>query len=258
MSPRGGRRLSGAAAAHVEAFTWSTTTVGVADPVVSASDVWPVFPRAEAQAPSPQEPAPVDHVDEHPVEAAEPEPFQPTAEQQAQLAALERDAFTKGYAQGERAGLEAGGKRAEAMLRRLAQTLEDVNRLHDTMVRRTERELVQLAFAIARRILHREVRMDAELVAALAHIAVERLGTTSPATVRLHPDDYSFVTAGEGGPFSGRQVDVRPDPAVARGGCIVESEFGFIDASVDAQLDEIARAVLGDVPDDADVHRGVA
>ena len=36
--------------------------------------------------------------------------------------ALEREAFTKGYAQGERAGLEAGGKRAEAMLRRVAQT----------------------------------------------------------------------------------------------------------------------------------------
>ena len=36
----------------------------------------------------------------------------------ARLAALEREAFAKGYAQGERAGVEAGGKRAEAMLRR--------------------------------------------------------------------------------------------------------------------------------------------
>ena len=64
-----------------------------------------------------------------------------------QLAALERDAFTKGYAQGERAGLEAGAKRAEAMLRRLAQTLEELAGLRDTMVRQTERELVQLSLA---------------------------------------------------------------------------------------------------------------
>ena len=40
------------------------------------------------------------------------------------LADLEREAFTKGYAQGERAGAEAAATRAEAMLRRLAQTLE--------------------------------------------------------------------------------------------------------------------------------------
>ena len=44
---------------------------------------------------------------------------------------------------------------------------------------------------------------------------------------------------------------------MARGGCLVESEFGFINASVDAQVDEIARAVLGDVPP-AQGRRGVA
>ena len=170
----------------------------------------------------------------------------PRAEQQAQLAALERDAFTKGYAQGERAGLEAGGKRAEAMLRRLAQTLEELSGLRDNMVRQTERELVQLSVAIARRILQREVSVDPELTAALAHIALERLGGAAPATVRLHPDDYTIVTAGQVTPLGGRQVEILPDPSVSRGGCLVESEFGYINASVDAQVDEIARAVLGE------------
>jgi len=174
------------------------------------------------------------------------------------LAALERDSFTKGYAQGERAGLEAGGKRAEAMLRRVAQTLEELSALRDNMVRQTERELVQLSVAIARRILQREVSVDPELTAALAHIALERLGGTGPATVRLHPDDYATVTSGQVAPLGGRQVDVVPDPRVARGGCLVESEFGSINASVDAQVDEIARAVLGEPVPVAVARRGVA
>ena len=240
------RRLS-ANAVLVERFAWSPTeTAGSA--ATASADIWaPV--DAVASAPSPRAVRPV-------VEDAGP--FVPTPEQQAQLAALERDAFTKGYAQGERAGLEAGGKRAEAMLRRLAQTLEELSGLRDNMVRQTERELVQLSVAIARRILQREMSVDPELTAALAHIALERLGGQGPATVRLHPDDYAVVNAGQVSPLGSRQVEVRPDPAVARGGCLVESEFGFINASVDAQVDEIARAVLGDTPPAVVTRRGVA
>ena len=248
------RRLAADAAA-VERFAWSPTeTGGRLTPPTAASDIWMPL---DAPAPAPavaggapaSAPAPVVHA---------PEPFQPTPEQQAQLAALERDAFTKGYAQGERAGLEAGGKRAEAMLRRLAATLEELSGLRDNMVRQTERELVQLSIAIARKVLHREVSIDPELTAALAHIALERLGGAAPATVRLHPDDYATVTSGQVAPLSGRQVEVLPDPGVARGGCVVESEFGSINASVDAQLDEIARAVLGEPVAALPARRGAA
>jgi flagellar assembly protein FliH len=242
------RRLPGDAVL-VERFAWSPTETGGHSPAPTGTDVWaPVDPQAARPVRSQPAPSP----------AAPPEPVQPTPDQQAHLAALERDAFTKGYAQGERAGLEAGGKRAEAMLRRLAETLEELSGLRDNMVRQTERELVQLAIAIARRVLHREVSVDSELTAALAHIALERLGGPTPATVRLHPDDYAYVTSGQATPLSGRQVEILPDPGVARGGCLVESEFGFINASVDAQLDEIARAVLGDSVPVAPARRGVA
>lgn len=233
----------------VARFAWSPTETGGCIQTANSAEIWTPY-DAHALASGSARPS---HA-----ATASAEPFQPSAEQQAQLAALEREAFTKGYAQGERAGLEAGGKRAEAMLRRLAQTLEELSSLRDNMVRQTERELVQLSVAIARRILQREVNVDPELTAALAHIALERLGGAAPATVRLHPDDYATVTAGQVTALSGRQVEILPDPAVARGGCLVESEFGFINASVDAQVDEIARAVLGEAVPVSVARRGVA
>ena len=233
----------------VEPFAWRPEAPKAPLTLVGA-DVWQPMGGPVAA------PEPVVAIEAPP--AVAPDPYVPTPDQQAQLAALEREAFTKGYAQGERAGLEAGGKRAEAMLRRLAQTLEELTGLRDNMVRQTERELVQLSVAIARKVLQREVTVDPELTAALAHIALERLGGAAPATVRLHPDDYANVTAGQVVPLGGRQVEILPDPSVSRGGCLVESEFGFINASVDAQVDEIARAVLGDAPTPVVARRGVA
>jgi flagellar assembly protein FliH len=166
-------------------------------------------------------------------------------ENQTHLAALERDAFAKGYAQGERAGLEAGGKRAEAMLRRVAQTLTDLSGLRETLIEQTERQMVQLALTIARRIVYREVSLDPELIAAMAHVALKKLGTASPATIRLNPEDYTVITR-DGERWGGAQVTVVPDPAITRGGCLVESEFGRIDASIDHQFEEMTRALLGE------------
>jgi flagellar assembly protein FliH len=212
------------AAPNVERFDWGVVAEG------DTSDDVPV-PGLENPAPAAPAPAVIEVT---------------AAEQQARLAALEREAFAKGYAQGERAGIEAGAKRVDAMLRRVAQTLEDLAQLRRTIVRETERQMVELSLTLAQRVITREVSLDPTLVAAIAHVALERLGESSPATIRLNPEDYAIVSAHKGEHWSGAQVTILPDPAVARGGCIVESEFGTVDGSVAAQLAELTRVLLGD------------
>jgi flagellar assembly protein FliH len=215
----------------------------VTDVVVEPFHWSPVAPQkpavVAAPAPPPQAVAPA--------AAQAPAAISPEAlsiQQQERLAALEREAFTKGYAQGERAGLEAGGKRAEAMLRRVAQTLEELGNLRKTLMQQSERQMVQLALTLARRVVQREIRLDPELIAAMAHVAIKKLGISNPSTIRLHPDDYTVV-ARDGERWAGSNVSVVPDPSIARGGCMVESDFGNIDASLDRQFDEMARALLG-------------
>jgi flagellar assembly protein FliH len=212
----------------------------VTDVVVEPFHWAPVGPPkpAPAPVPPPQVAAPA-------AQAAAPvTPEALSIQQQERLAALEREAFTKGYAQGERAGLEAGGKRAEAMLRRVAQTLEELGTLRKDLMQQSERQMVQLALTLARRVVHREITLDPELIAAMAHVAIKKLGISNPSTIRLHPDDYTIV-ARDGDRWSGSNVSVVPDPSISRGGCMVESDFGNIDGSLDRQFDEMARALLG-------------
>jgi len=199
------------------------------------------LPPARITPLMPGGPTPVNEV---PQAAApvEPAPESESSNHQARLAALERDAFAKGYAAGERAGAEAGSTRAEAMLRRLAQTIEELGGLRTSMVHQTERQMVQLAVAVAKRIVGREIGLDADLVVAMARVALDRLGEGTPAVIRLNPED--LAAAGQTG-WAGPHVTIVADPAVSRGGCLVESEFGFIDASVEAQFDQIAQAMLG-------------
>jgi flagellar assembly protein FliH len=176
--------------------------------------------------------------------ADEAEP-QPPQDRDAHLAALEREAFAKGYEQGERSGAAVAAQRGEAMLQRLTQTLDELTTLRAEMIRTTERQLVQLALAVARRIVHREVSLDADLLIAMARVALDRLGDSASVTVRLHPEEYEATGAGRPG-MLGTHVKVVADASVGRGGCRVESDFGTLDPGVDAQIQELARALLGE------------
>jgi flagellar assembly protein FliH len=106
--------------------------------------------------------------------------------------------------------------------------------------------MVQLALAVARRVVHREVSLDQDLLVAMARVALERLGESARVTVRFHPEEFEAISASRANDWSGTSVSVVADPRVGRGGCRVESEFGSMDAGVDAQIQELARALLGD------------
>ncbi len=162
------------------------------------------------------------------------------------LAALEREAFTKGYAQGERAGAEAGASAgrgdAAAAWRRRSTTWQA---LRADLIRRTEREMVELSLAIARKVLQREVSLDHDLLMAMARVALDRLADIATASIRLHPDDYAGVMLGRGpSAVSTHGVAIVADPSVRRGGCVVQSEFGSVDIGVETQIDELAQALL--------------
>lgn len=177
-----------------------------------------------------------------PPKAAAPEKPADADTPRPSFAELEREAFMKGYAQGERSGAEAAARRGEATLRRLAQTVEELAGLRTELVQKTERQVVELALAIASRVLRREVSLDRELLVAMSRIALERLGENVSATIRLNPDDYAFIGA-QAQVADSSLVRVVADPLVSSGGCLVQSDFGLIDVGIDAQLGEMATAL---------------
>lgn len=191
---------------------------------------------------------PVPVFDHEPAAARHQAPFDAetvAAEHDAHLAALEREAFAKGFAQGERAGAEAASQRGEATLHRLTETLNELMNVRTDMIRQTERQMVHLALAIARRILQREVSLDPDLLLAMARVALERLGDSARVMVRLHPDDYAAAGAARVADFTTSNVTVVADSRLSRGACRVESDMGLLDVGIDAQLQELGRALIG-------------
>ena len=163
-----------------------------------------------------------------------------TADHQAALAEVERQAFEAGYAQ----GVASNATEVKERLARLAETVEQLAALRGVIVREAEQQLVLLASAIAGRILRSEVTTDPTRLLAIAHAAVERLGERTQATIHLHPDDHAAIS---NTPAAAQHtLKVVPDPHVQPGGCQVQSEVGTIEAGVAAQLHELTAMLLDD------------
>ncbi len=102
-----------------------------------------------------------------------------------------------------------------------------------------EKEVVRLALAIAERVLHRESSMDPTLLAAAARVALEQVDQDSSAVLLVAPLDagnwHSAMAS------IGREVQLREDPSLERGQCLLQTQAGSFELGVRAQLCEIER-----------------
>ncbi len=194
----------------------------------------------------------------------------PTAEtiEQIQQQAHE-EAFQQGYQEGLQQGLEEGRKQGyqdglqqgreeglqqgqeqicqqlahwQALMQSLARPLEELDH-------QVEQELVTLAMQVARQVVRREIRTDPGQVIGAVRRAVSVLPLAArDVRVYLHPEDASLVREALSADDDGeeeRRWKIVEDPALARGGCVVETEQSRIDATVESRLAAVIAQVMG-------------
>ena len=104
-----------------------------------------------------------------------------------------------------------------------------------------EAEVVQLALSIAGKILHREAQVDPMLVAAIVHLAIGQLKEGSSATIRVRPEDANRWREHFAPQATKLFITVVEDADLERGDCVLETELGTVNFSLDAQLKEVER-----------------
>src|SRR5262249_31023315 len=132
-----------------------------------------------------------------------------------------------------RAGEEEG-------LRRWIAAIADADAVRDRRLAESEPELIRLAVRIAQKILGEELRTSPEAVVGVARACLRGLGRQRSLTLRVSPADADVlrrridVLRESGG--RDRDIEVVGDSAVTVGGCIVESEYGVVDARLETQI----------------------
>ena len=164
---------------------------------------------------------------------------------QAQVAAARQAGYQDGYRDGLVALDSFKQSFATQMTAQLGQLVQSFHAQIDALEQQMAQAVAQAAVMLARRVVRAEIHAHPEQVAELATQAVGAvLQSARQIRVLVHPDDHALVAAGAAEALQSRGARLLPHPEVARGGCLVESDLGCIDASIDTRWREAA-AVLG-------------
>ena len=159
---------------------------------------------------------------------------------------IAQDARKRGHDDGFHAGRAAADAEMNDMLVTMRGLLEMARVERHKLIEEAEPELVRLALGIAERVLHQQVALDRGVVVEMAKTAIARLIERDTVTVRVNPADLErmrdhrdeLMAIGDI-----RNMRLLEDKRVDRGGVVVETDAGTIDARIGTQLDE-ARKIL--------------
>jgi flagellar assembly protein FliH len=103
---------------------------------------------------------------------------------------------------------------------------------------RSQADLHALAIGIAERILHGELRQHPAHVAGVVAACLEGARSAREVRIKVHPDDVPEVERS-----LPPGASVHADPAIARGGCLIETGAGQIDGRLETQLAAVREAL---------------
>jgi flagellar assembly protein FliH len=116
-----------------------------------------------------------------------------------------RQAFEEGRREGE----QQARAEMQPVLERMNSSINEITSMRPDLRRRAEKDVVQLALLIARRVLHRELAVDENALTAIARVAFERLTRSESYTVTVNPR-FGLRTGNARHPFV-RRLDRRLD-----------------------------------------------
>lgn len=152
------------------------------------------------------------------------------------------------------AGVIAGERRlSEQLVRQRTELVELQNGVFKAIrdaipqvLEHAEKQVVELTFAIAQKIVG-DLPISAPMVEAAVRDALEQAKDAGEIRIRLHPEDHAllarhspdFLAPGT----DGRRLGFETDDAVERGGCLVETRSGVIDARRETRWESVRKAL---------------
>jgi flagellar assembly protein FliH len=158
-----------------------------------------------------------------------------------------KECYEKGLADGIREGRELEKKDAAQVLQAMSMIIKGMSALKQETIEKLEEEIVQLSLAIAEKVIHVEVTTNREVIRGVLKEAIKNINDREDMKIRLHPQDFQDMVLIKNDfmrSFDGIQnVVFTEDESIQRGGAIIETTCGEVDARLDQQHYEIKMAM---------------
>ena len=164
-------------------------------------------------------------------------------------------AYQKGFTDGEHKGREEGIEQIKPAVELLQDWVRMIQTEKEELIRRYEKDVVELAFQITEKILAREIQTQPEVIIDSVRAGLQKIVNAESVTLRVNPEDMKIIESVQEELSKelakSESLHLQTDDSVSRGGCVLETENGILDGQLDTQLNRL-RTLLAESPAEED------
>jgi len=161
-------------------------------------------------------------------------------ELEVQIENMRKEIETAAFAQGRLAGQAEAEKIYEEKTEALQALFQVIEKEIESFYGRMEIRLSDVVVAMVQKIVGTVSEISPELIRQSIRKVLSRHNEPGEMlTLHLHPDDFQRMVPNES--VAPKNLKMVPDPDIKRGGCLLETKYGLIDARLETQLEELER-----------------
>jgi flagellar assembly protein FliH len=168
-------------------------------------------------------------------------------EAELKVSEIEHEAYKKGYEAGREEGYKEGQGEVMRLIDRLGTIVSTAVDIRDDIIKSSEKMMTEMILMISRKVIKDEIVERREVVINNIKEAIKRVKDRDRIDIRVNFADLDMTTAHKDELIkmmeSLKKVNVYEDSRVDRGGCIIETDVGSIDARISTQLDSMEEAI---------------
>ena len=170
------------------------------------------------------------------------------ADSRAAFEAERKDAEDQGRAAGRESGFGEGKAEVERLVKRTQTVLERAQDKRAEILDQTEQEIISLVLLIARKVIKVISENQRNVIISNVVQALRKVKGRGNIIIRVNLADLKlstehtkdFINLVEGA----KSLQIVEDSTVDEGGCVIETDFGEIDARISSQLSELETKIL--------------
>lgn len=168
-------------------------------------------------------------------------------EAELKVSEIEHEAYKKGYEAGREEGYKEGQAEVLRLIDRLGTIVSTAVDIRDEIIKSSEKLMTEMILMIAKKVIKDEIAERREVVINNIKESIKRVKDRDRIDIRVNFADLDMTTAHKDELIkmmeSLKKVNIYEDSRVDRGGCIIETDIGAIDARISTQLDAIEEAI---------------
>ena len=159
-----------------------------------------------------------------------------------------KDGFEKGHEE----GFEAGNQEASRLVERIHKMIESVQARRQEILDGTEQQIVDLVLLMTRKVVKIMSENQKSVIISNVVQALKKVKGRGDVTLRVNLADVKLTTEHVNDFIEQveniQNIHIVEDSSVEKGGCIVETDFGAIDARISSQLSQLETQILNIAP----------